>query len=475
MGNAAPVSDEGAPEFFDLPCDNEKVWAGVMNLSKEPRVSTFPELRQRIAVYFDGDLRLSGLKAANSDLQRTGEFDFFGKVLPFIVRWAQQLPALRGLLLGGKLPLLRQNQRKSLTIPRELGVSLLANMLLLTVPPVLHGSLNSVSFAELLCDTSPQEVAKLEMFLHFFARLSEETAMLPGSIRIYRMVGVALQEQEWCQSQQPLLPMEVASEMVGFEENPELAHADFANMFIGGGVLSGGCVQEEIRFAICPELMLSMLVCPCMMEGEAIQICGAEQFSAYEGYAWSLTYGGDHMDSSARGPDGAVLSEVLAMDALDLRSGDDSLFGQLSFPNMLRELNKALAAFTPMDEESLRTHAVVATGNWGCGAFGGCVPLKAVLQWASASQCGRKLKYFPFDSDIGPELFALTQQAVSRGATVGQLVSSLCELRGDAEPTEKRASQCCEGSAVAGRPAPLEIRHPKLHPEHLLARVRSML
>ena len=32
-----------------------------------------------------------------------------------------------------------------------------------------------------------------------------------------------------------------------------LLHADFANMFLGGGVFSGGCVQEEIRFAICPE------------------------------------------------------------------------------------------------------------------------------------------------------------------------------------------------------------------------------
>ena len=29
--------------------------------------------------------------------------------------------------------------------------------------------------------------------------------------------------------------------------------ADFANRFIGGGVLHGGCVQEEILFSIYPE------------------------------------------------------------------------------------------------------------------------------------------------------------------------------------------------------------------------------
>lgn len=59
-------------------------------------------------------------------------------------------------------------------------------------------------------------------------------------------------------------------------------HADFANMYLGGGVLSGGCVQEEIRFAICPELLIGVLLCPVMSEAEAIQIVGAEQFSAYE-------------------------------------------------------------------------------------------------------------------------------------------------------------------------------------------------
>lgn len=28
---------------------------------------------------------------------------------------------------------------------------------------------------------------------------------------------------------------------------------------VGGGVLGYGCVQEEIRFAICPELLVSRL------------------------------------------------------------------------------------------------------------------------------------------------------------------------------------------------------------------------
>merc|ERR1712096_31309 len=91
-----------------------------------------------------------------------------------------------------------------------------------------------------------------------------------------------------------------------------------------------------------------MLLCPCMLAEEAIQIVGGEQFSAYEGYAFNLTYAGDHVDQACRYPDGSVKSAVLAMDALDLRNCDNSLSGQLASDKMLRELNKSLAAFTPM-------------------------------------------------------------------------------------------------------------------------------
>ena len=34
---------------------------------------------------------------------------------------------------------------------------------------------------------------------------------------------------------------------------------DFANRVVGGGVLGQGLVQEEIRFTVCPELILSRL------------------------------------------------------------------------------------------------------------------------------------------------------------------------------------------------------------------------
>jgi len=429
MGNAAPVADNDLPDALELPCDDVEHWKAIKALDGSP-MKSFDNLLERMAGYCS----IRGLGGLEAALPEDHAKDFFAKTLPCIVQRALALPALHHRFqshTGGSLPFLRQDMRAQVRIPREFCASLLANMFLCTFDANhTYRSMPSPSFCSLLQNASPQspEVAKLKMFLHYFKRIGDD--VIPGELVIDRVVGVALNEKAWHASDMPLLPLEFAPPLVGFETAPELAHADFANMFIGGGVLSGGCVQEEIRFSICPELCVSMLLCPCMKEGEAIQIVGAEQYSSYAGYAFSLTFAGDWVDQARRGPDGSVRTAVLAMDAIDLRRSDRGLAGQLSSRSMLRELNKSLAAFTPVDEESLRNFPRVATGNWGCGAFGGCAPLKALLQWASASQCGRRLRYFPFDEGFGPVLEDLSDKYTKAGgATVGQLLRILSDLR----------------------------------------------
>ena len=58
-----------------------------------------------------------------------------------------------------------------------------------------------------------------------------------------------------------------------------------------------------------------------------------------------------------------------------------------------------------------------------------------MVQWASASQCGRKLYYFPFDEDFGPELQTLTANAAAK-VTVGAWLRTINDFRYD-----KRASK----------------------------------
>ena len=49
---------------------------------------------------------------------------------------------------------------------------------------------------------------------------------------------------------------------------------DFANKFLGGGVLGHGCVQEEIRFLICPEMMVTRLFTEVLDKNECLIMRG---------------------------------------------------------------------------------------------------------------------------------------------------------------------------------------------------------
>lgn len=49
---------------------------------------------------------------------------------------------------------------------------------------------------------------------------------------------------------------------------------DFANRFVGGGVTARGLVQEEIRFLINPELIVSRLFTEALEHDECLIITG---------------------------------------------------------------------------------------------------------------------------------------------------------------------------------------------------------
>ena len=71
---------------------------------------------------------------------------------------------------------------------------------------------------------------------------------------------------------------------------------DFANKYIGGGVLNGGCVQEEIFFAVDPEAIVSMFFMEVMDDCDAIGIYNTIMYSKYKGYGYSFTYDGTLID-----------------------------------------------------------------------------------------------------------------------------------------------------------------------------------
>ncbi len=64
--------------------------------------------------------------------------------------------------------------------------------------------------------------------------------------------------------------------------------------------MGNGCVQEEIRFTICPEMLVSLIVCEMMEVDECVFLIGCERYSLYKGYAGSFKFAGNYDDHTVR-------------------------------------------------------------------------------------------------------------------------------------------------------------------------------
>ena len=96
-----------------------------------------------------------------------------------------------------------------------------------------------------------------------------------------------------CSSARPLCAVYSTSGGTIEDAGHEVLHLDFANAYMGGGVIGNGCVQEEIRFLLCPELIVSRLLAEGLGDNEAIRVVGFDRVSNYRGYgSQTFEYGG---------------------------------------------------------------------------------------------------------------------------------------------------------------------------------------
>ncbi|KAF9349762.1 hypothetical protein BGX26_011984 [Mortierella sp. AD094] len=193
----------------------------------------------------------------------------------------------------------------------------------------------------------PQNAAKLRCIIHYFDRVT--TKMPKGTVTFHRQVlkaRVTLDEEERISKESfCYVQVQVDGESPLEDQAPDGAlQLDFANKIIGGGILGHGAVQEEIRFAICPELIISRLFTQQLQENEALLIKGAERFSNYNGYANTFTWHSNHDDETPRDKLGRRKTEICAIDAVPFKSREMRL-RQFSKGHVLREVNKALVGF----------------------------------------------------------------------------------------------------------------------------------
>jgi len=172
-----------------------------------------------------------------------------------------------------------------------------------------------------------------------------------------------------------------------------------------------------------------MLVCAKMEANEAVLLKGMFRYSNYSGYGGSLRFASavKHSTVSKPPPDILAIDSVIAF---RLPSTEDQ-FSKVCF---FRDLNKVycglLNEHSPPELVEDRL-ASFASGNWGCGAFGGDRQLKALQQLLAAIQCEIPLVYFTFgDVKLVKDCSAFIEHLEQRKATVGDVIQAyLCFLK----------------------------------------------
>jgi hypothetical protein len=335
-------------------------------------------------------------------------------------------------------------------LPRAEAATLVACMFLCVLPLQDRAGIdmNSSHFSIVMgldAAAHPQAAAKLRCVLHYFARQREAengtAATPPGALRFRRVVAAFGAGEApgvfFARCRAPLKPPRCELSALIDDFAGAAVQADFANKYIGGGALRGGAVQEEIMFAVAPELFASMLIAPALRDEEALLMLGAERFSRCTGYSRTLHFAGDFAEVAPRSPSGEPATAIAAIDATCFFGDARALRPQLQAASLLRELTKAFAGFSAPAPELGAAAATVATGHWGCGAFGGHKGVKALVQWAAASAAGSQLIYCFFNE--APHLSALEAAAAAVAAaaplevTVGHLFRALLAYRGDGE------------------------------------------
>ncbi|XP_037076309.1 poly(ADP-ribose) glycohydrolase-like [Pollicipes pollicipes] len=351
--------------------------------------------------------------------------------LPRLARLALRLPEV----LRQPVPLLSRRRAHSLSFSQLQVAALLANAFFCTFPrrnavkrgdrQAEYSSYPDINFNRLYAGSksrgtagqlSPRRIEKLKCLMHYFHRVLEREPT--GAVTFSRRYLSEPQLPAWAGSSVPLGAMCCQSDGL-IEDQEGMLQVDFANKFVGGGVLGDGCVQEEIRFLINPELIVSRLFTEVLDKTECLEVTGCERFSQFEGYADTFRWVAKAEDPSPRDDYCRRRTQVVALDAFHFFQASR----QYEEGFLLRELNKAYVGFHFEDQTGLPP---VATGNWGCGAFNGDPRLKALLQTMAAALTGRDLTYLTFgDLTLRDDLREVHAFLRQRAVTVGQLYRAL--------------------------------------------------
>eukprot|EP00005_Dracoamoeba_jomungandri_P002411 CAMPEP_0174250514 /NCGR_PEP_ID=MMETSP0439-20130205/663_1 /TAXON_ID=0 /ORGANISM="Stereomyxa ramosa, Strain Chinc5" /LENGTH=517 /DNA_ID=CAMNT_0015330605 /DNA_START=591 /DNA_END=2144 /DNA_ORIENTATION=- len=416
-------------------------WYLIVNVLTNETIKTSNEFQEAVIAYnctkgnnYAQYWDFSGLHDFfNSHATQEETDQFFNQTLPYIIKTALQLPER----VVSPIELLKSGENKSITLTQDQIVCIMANGFLCTWPKQggrkKEGSVDgnvypTFSFHSLFFGCGGRclnnQAAKLRCILHYF--YSNLTNPRKRNVLFERF---SLDEViDWQNSDKPLAKTVIKDNGL-IEDANDCVQVDFANKLIGGGVLGFGCIQEEIRFMINPELIASLLFTAQLADNEAVVITGAERYSNYKGYAKTFRFVSPATDDSEIDEaNNRFKTRIVAMDALHFGAVATNRIQQYTKTNILRELNKVYCAFSSVGVEPLP----IATGNWGCGAFGGYHDLKCIIQLLGCSQAGKELRYYTFqERGLKDSFMEILELFEEKSVTIGQVFEAVLQVSND--------------------------------------------
>ncbi|CAJ0601222.1 unnamed protein product [Cylicocyclus nassatus] len=404
--DVATISESSPPKPKTTDCSNTGLNFGVNGFTKLPWSTDNVVDNQKCYAVIEkalGDLASNGAKSVEDVINTIKQYSSWVSSFDGLRDYVESMPAteqqktletMTGIaklavkaksLITEPLPLLLAGQAGSVTLSQEQCACLLANGFFCTFPKEAS-TFNKINFSNVFQSANRRSRVRLQFLLHYFSLVLEK--MPVGCVSFSRAVLKEDATPKW------------------EEENSQLRSLALQS-------------EEEIRFLICPELIVSCLLCEKMGPLEAIHIVGAQRYSGYDGYSSTVEWKPyDAYDCEERDNFRRVISDIIAIDALPFSDSSH----QYEKENIDRELNKAYAGFVSEKSDA----RPIATGGLGCGVFRGDEELKSLIQIIAAAKAGRDMIYCAFHhKQLEEPLLNMYDELLKKNTTTGALYKAL--------------------------------------------------
>jgi len=420
-----------------LPHENADEWARVRALLERP-LTTLGALDALLSELSPAAQRQTCTFFAQLERAPHAKFDhaaFLRHAVPFMQRVALDLPTLFAPPHAVVPLLLKGRPDATVTLSRRQVACLLA-----------HSVFGSITADAVRVEKKKWAFRAAQLFflqanpstfcvLNYFCSLA--TRGVPDGALTYTRLAFprGCPPWSWDDNATPLCAIELL-DSGSIYASPCASHVAFANKFVGGGCLENDFASEEMLFVTRPELIVAMALCSHMTDEDCVLIGGALPFSATSGYGATFEFEGDVADApAARGPPPTVIE-------IDALQGAAKI--QFQEGLVRRDLNKARLGFSRCQ--------TLATGFWGCGAFGNDHWLKFLQQWLAASDAGvAKVSFYTFGDKRADGLAGVVQHFA--GASVGELWRAVlaaarqCATPGPGNSAKFRAAMIAHASS----------------------------